>query len=299
MNMQWTQRTIRFVLLLTVGGALDLFGTFAYPAESPTGCYSLVPQKRDDGSLIEPAPVCVALTRNLNQFCDSAPHVCSIPISPGCAGLSAPKWTTLDPARHFSLLERLVKGTWAPNRQTDAKGMQRVIDESLSTYRTALSEGRLKVSESRFDMANGYGPEPVYRVDTGQCETELAQWRRQPRLRSYGEATGNVPTPEQENVRATFLQQSDPILYPQRAAEIADGTRPLKAIYGGGETFQGRTFAGFLGTALFHDHHTFYVVWISGRDCLLVIESRPSEPAGFLESLCEIQYHFPHATPAP
>lgn len=299
MNFKPTQQTLRMVLLLATGGALYPFGIIAYAGESTTECYSLVPQKRDDGSLVEPAPACVSLTRNLNHFCDSAPHVCSIPLSSGCADLSEPEWKPLDPAQHFSLLERLVRGTWEPNRRTDAQGMQRVINESLSTYRTALSEGRLKISESRFDMANGYGPEPVYRIDTGKCEMELTQWRRHPRLFSYREGAGFALTQEQENLRATFLHQSDPVLYPRRAAEIADGTRPLMPVYGGSATFEGRTFAGLGGTAVLHKDHTFYVSWISVSDRLVVMQPRPSQPAGFLESICEIQYHFRPSTPTP
>ncbi len=299
MNVKRTEPTMRWLLLLACGGVLQFFSAVAYTSASTEECYSLVPQKRDDGSLIEPAPICVSLTQNLNHFCDSAPHVCGVPLSPEIKELSAPQWKTLDPVQSFPLLEKLVRGMWEPNRQTNAKSMQRVIDETLSTYRSALNEKRLKISESRFDIANGYGPEPVYRIDTGRCEMELAQWRRHPQLRSYREVTGFARTPEQEKLRATFLAQWDPALYPQRAAEVADGARPLIQLRGGGATFQGRLFTGSGGTAIFHDAQTFYVSWEVSVDRLSVLKPRPTGLSGWARTLCEIQYHFRPPTPTP
>jgi hypothetical protein len=290
---------VAHVLLLAFASVAAARGALAADVEVPQvssrDCYSLVPERSSDGSPVQPQPVCVALTRNLNEFCASAPHVCSIPLSTKYPDLREPTWRPLDPAKNFTLIEKLVRGNWMPNRERDPQGYNRVVTEVLSRFRQSLSEGHLRLHEAAFDFANGLGIEPVYRIDTGQCAAELAAWKRNPRVKSMQESLGSdAPLTEMmKGVRATMLAQRDPILYLGRAADVAEGIRPLTPRQLGDPTFEGRSLSGRLGSTVLYDSRTHLVTWTVGMDRLEVLRPRAVRPAGWADPLCTIQFNFP------
>lgn len=143
-----------------------------------TGCYTLSPifDNGPSGSIRPIEPVCLALEKNLNRFCDQPPMACGLKIAPEFRDqLSLPAWTPLDPQANRALIEEFIRAPW---QVASAKGAdnQRWEKERPDVDK-ALAEKRLTFSQANVDLFNLGRAQPAYRLDYGSCAASNPQFR--------------------------------------------------------------------------------------------------------------------------
>ena len=259
------------VFLLVASSVLAADAQDSAPARHD--CYSIAPEERSDGSVVKPPAVCMAMMKNLNEFCSTAPRICGIPISPGIPQLSTPKWRLLDAKEDFSLVENLVRGHWLPLKELDPAAYSRVVSEVISRFKVARDAMQLRVEQSTFDFGNGLGVAPTYRVSTGSCAAELAD-------------PAMIHTKKRDDGSTT--------LYVGKAAEIGDGTSSLVEIPAPSrKTFPGRSLSGQIWTPFFYNSQTHYVDLSLAPDELLVLRPYSLIPEGVAKTFCVIRFNPP------
>lgn len=132
-----------------------------YKAESLKGPYG------EPGSKpIE--PVCLALEKNLNEFCDEPPMVCKLRIHPIHAHeLSLPRWEPVELGGNLSLIEELIRTPYAS--APDPNAAQQVWQGLRPDIEAAFQDGRLTVSTAMLDLYQTGTKAKVYRYDLGDC----------------------------------------------------------------------------------------------------------------------------------
>lgn len=113
-------------------------------------------------------PVCRALERNLNEFCDQPPMVCELKIHPKYArDLSLPIWKPVHLGGDFGLLEELIRAPW--QSAPDPNAASKILEEVRPGIEAAFAEGRLKASTSEIDLYQTGTRVKIYRYDLGDC----------------------------------------------------------------------------------------------------------------------------------
>jgi hypothetical protein len=142
-------------------------------AQVADACYTAVPLKDSAGNDKPIEPICRALEKNLNQFCDEPPLVCQLKIAPAfSSALTIPELAPADFGGDLGLIEALVRAPFEHlNNGADAA---KIWDDYRPRYEAALRSGRLKVSRGVFDIYRIGRPMNVYRVDPGDCEVRNA-----------------------------------------------------------------------------------------------------------------------------
>jgi hypothetical protein len=141
-------------------------------AHAAGNCYKAEPVKGPDGKpiakLIE--PVCRALEKNLNEFCDEPPLVCSLKIHPKYRRtLALPKWETVELDGGMALVEEFIRAPWKTAH--DQQASQRIWDDERPGLEAAFQEGKLRVATSHLDLYQTGKPDKVYMLDlSSDCE---------------------------------------------------------------------------------------------------------------------------------
>lgn len=113
-------------------------------------------------------PVCRALERNLNEFCDEPPMVCDLKIHPEHrAELALPKWTPVELDGSLKFLEDLIRAPWQSSLVYDAATT--VWESERPDLEAALIADRLRVSSAPLDLYQTGLMAEVYRYDLGNC----------------------------------------------------------------------------------------------------------------------------------
>lgn len=132
-----------------------------YKAESLKDAYG-----KSTGKPIE--PVCLALEKNLNEFCDEPPMVCKLKIHPRHANeLALPQWEPVDLGGSLRLLEELIRTPYAS--APDPTAAERVWQTHRPGIEAASKEGRLSVSTAMLDLFQTGTKSRVYSYDLGDC----------------------------------------------------------------------------------------------------------------------------------
>lgn len=140
------------------------------------GCYTLMPLF--DGGLRGNArpiePVCLALEKNLNQFCDQPPMACGLKIAPEFRDqIILPTWSPLDPAANQALIEEFIRAPWQDNSDGFDKRQWEVERPDIEK---ALAEKRLTFSQAKLDLYNLGDAQTAYRLSFGSCEANNPQF---------------------------------------------------------------------------------------------------------------------------
>ena len=143
------------------------------------GCYTLQPIK-NEGKVRPIEPVCEAMEKDLNQFCDQPPVACGLKVAPAFRDrITLPNWTPLDPIAHRGLIDEFIRTPWQ-----DPHIPQHEVDTLLQQERTkieqAIAEKRLSFSMTQLDLYNLDKLQTAYRLDYGDCliSKERKQWDR-------------------------------------------------------------------------------------------------------------------------
>lgn len=117
-----------------------------------------------DGKSKPIEPVCRALAKNLNRFCDQqAPMVCGFKIHPDFRRqFSLPEWKPVPPDRER--IEAFIRAPWS------TESGDRMWKEDAPGIDAALAENRLHFAEANVDIYNLGTKQPAYRLDLGDCE---------------------------------------------------------------------------------------------------------------------------------
>lgn len=141
------------------------------------GCYTLQPIK-NEGKVRPIEPVCEAMEKNLNQFCDQPPVACGLKVAPAFRDrITLPNWTPLDPIAHRSLIEEFIRVPWQephiPQQEVDT-----LLQQERTKIEQAIAEKRLSFSTAQLDLYNLGKPQPAYRLNYGDClvSKERKQW---------------------------------------------------------------------------------------------------------------------------
>ncbi len=156
------------ILLMLMASSLALLPLGANGGQ----CYRFATDLNDNGLALNTAPVCKALLRNFNEFCDEPPMVCELKIHPKYSKLlGQPNWKRITPTPSIEEVERFIK---APENATDKL---RWGGETMWTFwqpkiERAIQRGSLAVDEANVDLLNHGQKERVLRVQTGECTSK-------------------------------------------------------------------------------------------------------------------------------
>ena len=144
--------------------------SFQAPSLAAGHCYKAESLKGPNGEHTSKPiePVCLAMERNLNEFCEQPPMVCDLKIHPKHAReLALPKWEPVDLGGNFSLVEELIR---TPYRSApDPNAADHVWEGERPGIEAAFKEGRLKVSTAQLDLYQTGTKAKTYRYDLGDC----------------------------------------------------------------------------------------------------------------------------------
>ena len=140
------------------------------------GCYTLQPVK-NDGKVRPIEPVCKAMEKNLNQFCDQPPVACGLKIAPEFRGkIILPHWTPMDhPEGYLGLIEEFIRMPWQ-EPHIPQQEVETLLQEELTKIEQALTENRLSFSTAELDLYNLGKPQTAYRLDYGDCQIRNPQF---------------------------------------------------------------------------------------------------------------------------
>lgn len=185
---------------------------FLNPAYAAT-CYTSAPLMDVDGNPRPIEPVCKALLKNLNQFCDQPPMACALKISPQFKHVFAlPKWEAMDPQANRALIKDFL---WAPytiprNNQNDALDKQ-IRDEQLAGINAAFSAKRIRFYKSQLDLYNLGKKQIAYRLDYGDCKLKNPQLKRSSNHWDEAISSSFVKTQQAPDVVRKLFRQYQPI----------------------------------------------------------------------------------------
>lgn len=140
------------------------------PSQASDRCYKAESLKGPNGERTSRPiqPVCLALEKNLNEFCDQPPMVCDLKIHPKHArDLALPKWEPVDLDGSLGLLEDLIRAPYLSAR--DARAASQVWESARPDIEAAFNERRLKVSTAQLDLYQTGFTAKTYRYDLGDC----------------------------------------------------------------------------------------------------------------------------------
>lgn len=136
-----------------------------------SGCYVLKPVM-GSGNVLPIEPVCEAMEKNLNRFCDQPPVVCGLKIAPEFQEkIILPQWTPIDhPEGYLGLIEEFIR---APRQDSSLPQQRKDLawEEERPEIEQALAENRLSFSKATLDLYNLGKPQTAYRLDPGDCQT--------------------------------------------------------------------------------------------------------------------------------
>ena len=140
------------------------------------GCYTLQPIV--DGQKVKPIePVCTAMEKNLNQFCDQPPMACGLKIAPEFRQqITLPEWTPLDARASRGLIEEFIRAPWQDATSLSQQEKDALWEEDRPEIEQALAEKRLSFSSAQLDLYNLGQSQKAYRLDLGDCESKNADF---------------------------------------------------------------------------------------------------------------------------
>jgi uncharacterized protein len=204
----------------------------ALEAQAETGgCYNMKPVVNDNKlQLVE--PVCEALEKNLNRFCDQPPMVCGLKVAPDFHDqIILPSWTPLDPEANRDLIEAFVRAPWEGSSNKNAANEMWEIERPR--VEKAFAEKHISFSRANLDLFNVGQSQAAYRLEYGDCEAnnpllhKSAFWKE---LKIHNEEVKVHQAPEV--VRALFQQYfplqrealNDVFLYDGKVYDYAMGS---------------------------------------------------------------------------
>lgn len=135
-------------------------------------CYRFAPDLNDNGLGLNTAPVCRALVRNFNEFCDEPPMVCELKIHPKYSKqLSQPNWKRISPTPSIEDIERFIKAPYVATGYPPL-GAEKMWAFWQPRIDTAIQRGYLTVDEAYVDLLNRGRKERVLRMQTGECTSK-------------------------------------------------------------------------------------------------------------------------------
>lgn len=134
-------------------------------------CYVNRSLVRNDKTLpIE--PVCRAMAKNLNRFCDQPPMVCGLKIHHAYQRqFSLPEWKPVPP--DMALIEAFIRAPWRMPQTTQFE--DNAWNREKRQVTAALADNRLQFAAAQVDIYNLGKKELTYRLDFGDCETKNPQ----------------------------------------------------------------------------------------------------------------------------
>jgi len=120
-----------------------------------------------DGKTRPIEPVCSALAKNLNRFCDQPPMACALKIHPDFRRrFTLPEWKPVPPNR-----ERIETFIRSPGKTANTTEFEDSMwHEAAPKIEAALAEKRLRFAEAEVDIYNLGNKQPTYRLDLDDCE---------------------------------------------------------------------------------------------------------------------------------
>ncbi len=148
--------------------------TLAALVQTP-GCYTLQPIK-DDGKVRPIEPVCKAMEKNLNRFCDQPPMACGLKIAAEYRQqIILPNWIPLNTEANRRLIEKFMRAPWQDAGITQ-QDKDALWEEERPKIEQAFFEKRLSFSTAQLDLYNLGKPQTAYRLDYGDCQTNNPQF---------------------------------------------------------------------------------------------------------------------------
>lgn len=250
-----------------IRGCLAVLLLLSGAAHAAGNCYKSRPVVID-GKAKPIEPVCRALEKNLNRFCDQPPMVCGLKIHPDYRHLfSQPEWKPVPP--DLERIEAFIRAPWkAPNTTEFEDNNWR---EDGPKIKAALAENRLRFAEANVDIYNLGKKQLAYRLDLGECEAIA-------KSRGPGDSL---------NFNKIWIEHSSNVVRELLARYHLIADSPLN---GDLFVFRGKTYnAGMSGHVLPATGMPENYFWVNRRERM----NRPtvSQPRLVLDAVCQIEYH--------